>query len=118
MAPRKPSPKKPGTNLAEMPLVWAGLGLGLFILIFYANSFTTPLLFDSEIIIKMDPRIRTVSTANFQEILTRDYWFPTQASTLYRPLTTLSYLFNYAVLGSGENVLGYHVINFFLHWAN
>ena len=33
-------------------------------------------------------------------------------------MTTFSYLFNYAILGNGENVAGYHILNFVLHWAN
>ncbi len=94
------------------------IGLGLLILVFFANSFTAPLLFDSESIIKMDPRIRGVNSSNLEQILTRDYWFPTQESTLYRPLTTFSYMFNYAILGNGGNVLGYHLFNLVLHWAN
>ena len=64
------------------------LGLGLLILVFYFNSFTSALLFDSEIIIKMDPRIRAVTSSNISQILTRDYWYPSQQSVLYRPLTT------------------------------
>ena len=94
------------------------IGLGVLILIFFANSFTAALLFDSESIIKFDPRIRAVNPVNVEQILTRDYWFPTQESVLYRPLTTFSYMFNYAILGNGENVFGYHVVNFLLHWAN
>src|SRR6476646_6437929 len=63
------------------------IGLGVLILIFFAKSFTAALLFDSESIIKFDPRIRTVNRVNVEQILTRDYWFPTQESVLYRPLT-------------------------------
>ncbi len=37
---------------------------------------------------------------------------------LYRPLTKISYLFNYAVLGSGPNPASYHWVNFALHAAN
>jgi len=36
----------------------------------------------------------------------------------YRPLTTLSYLLNYRILGNTDHAAGYHWINFFLHWAN
>ena len=36
----------------------------------------------------------------------------------HRPLTTLSYLFNYAVLGQQEQPAGYHSINFILHAVN
>ena len=88
------------------------------ILGFYWNSFTAPLLYDSESIIGDDPRIRVLSLVNIEQILTRDYWFPTQESVLYRPLTTFSYMFNYAIIGNGESVLGYHTVNFLLHWAN
>src|SRR6266850_1289551 len=98
--------------------LWLCLGLGTLILIFYANSFTAGLLFDSEIIIKMDPRLRGVNWINLQNILTRNYWWPTDESILYRPLTTLTYLFNYSILGNGENGGGYHLLNFLLHWAN
>jgi tetratricopeptide (TPR) repeat protein len=37
---------------------------------------------------------------------------------LYRPFTTLSYLFNYAVLGDGDKPSGYHSINLLLHLGN
>jgi len=37
---------------------------------------------------------------------------------LYRPLTTLSYLFNYSVLGNRDNATGYHWVNFLIHWMN
>ena len=37
---------------------------------------------------------------------------------MYRPLTTLSYLFNYAILGNGEHPAGYHAVNLLLHEAN
>ena len=112
------SKKSNNLHPVAFPLPWVCCALGLLILIFYSNSFTVPFLFDSETIVKMDPRIREVNLTNIEQILTRDYWFPAQESILYRPLTTFSYMFNYAILGNGENVLGYHVINFLLHWAN
>jgi tetratricopeptide (TPR) repeat protein len=37
---------------------------------------------------------------------------------LYRPFTTLTYLFNYAVLGDGDKASGYHSINLLLHLGN
>jgi len=92
--------------------------LGLLILIFYSNSFTAGLLFDSDPIIRMDTRLRELSWTNLEQILTRNYWWPFQESNLYRPLTTLSYLFNYTILGNGANVGGYHAVNFLLHWTN
>src|SRR5438128_11283433 len=98
--------------------VWLCLGLGLLILIFYANSFSAGLLFDSESIIKMDPRLRGVNWTNLQNIFAHSYWWPTDESNLYRPLTTLTYLFNYSVLGNGDSAGGYHVVNFLLHWTN
>ena len=100
------------------PQLWLFLGLGLLILIFYANSFSAGLLFDSEVIIKTDPRLRGLNWINLRNIFTRNYWWPTDESVLYRPLTTLTYLLNYSILGNGENAGGYHLLNFLLHWAN
>jgi len=94
------------------------LALGVLILIVYANSFTAGLVFDSVPIIQDDPRLRHVSLDNLEKIFTLNYWWPSQYTPLYRPLTTLTYLFNYAVLGNGESVAGYHVVNFLLHWIN
>src|SRR5215510_12136435 len=87
--------------------LWLCFGLGLLILIFYANSFSAGLLFDSDILIRQDPRLRALSRINIEQILTHDYWWPAQESIVYRPVTTFSYLFNYTVLGNGENPGGY-----------
>src|SRR5690242_4940468 len=83
----------------------------------YANSFTVPFFLDNEEIILRDARIHTVSSTQVHRILTEQYW-ETATTGLYRPLTTLSYLFNYAILGSGANPEGYHWINLLLHLAN
>ena len=37
---------------------------------------------------------------------------------LYRPFTTLTYLFNYAAFGEGPNPAGYHVVNYAIHSMN
>ena len=98
--------------------LWLCLVLGLLTLVFYANSFTAGLLFDSDTIIRLDPRLRGLHWANIEQILTHDYWWPSDASVLYRPLTTFSYLFNYTILGNAEEAGGYHLVNFLLHWTN
>src|SRR5439155_11484434 len=69
-------------------------------------------------LIRDDPRLRTITSTNLERILTENYWWPSQESLVYRPVTTLSYLLNYTVLGNGEKVAGYHVVNFLLHWLN
>src|SRR6266566_4143353 len=98
--------------------LWLCLVLGLLTLAFYANSFTAGLLFDSDTIIRLDPRLRGLHWANIEQILTHDYWWPSDASVLYRPLTTFSYLFNYTILENAEEAGGYHLVNFLLHWTN
>ena len=92
--------------------------LGLLLLAAYGNSFQVPLLLDNKVVIGSDPRIREATADNLRLILTKDYWYPHVPSDLYRPVTTLSYLFNYAVLGNETRPFGYHVVNFLLHWVN
>jgi tetratricopeptide (TPR) repeat protein len=84
----------------------------------YANSFHADLTLDNRVVIGDDPRLQAVSWRNLGLILTKGYWWPTLASDLYRPLTTLTYWFNYSVLGSGPATFGYHVVNFLLHAGN
>ncbi len=45
------------------------------------------------------------------------YW-ATNFAGLYRPFTTLSFLFNYAILGNGDAPTGYHWVNFGIHAVN
>ena len=83
----------------------------------YSNSFGLGLALDSNLLIQQDQRIREVTPADLRLILTTHYWWPAPADRLYRPLTTASFLFNYAVLGNGPRPAGYHVLNFLLHAA-
>ena len=84
----------------------------------YANSFRAGLIYDNQFVLVKDPRIRQVTEENVHLILTKDYWYKNSVSSLYRPLTTLSYLFNHAVLGNGDAPAGYHAVNLALHAAN
>ena len=99
-------------------LVWLGLALGLVTLLAYSNSFSAGLTLDNRVVITQDPRLRAWTEQNLRLIFTQNYWWPYAASDLYRPLTTLSYLCNYTLLGNGDRVAGYHWVNLALHWAN
>jgi hypothetical protein len=90
----------------------------LLTLLAYSNSFRSGFPFDNENIILRDSRIQAATPENIHLILHHDYWFQTSTSSLYRPLTTLSYLFNYAILGETNHPSGYHALNLALHAAN
>jgi tetratricopeptide (TPR) repeat protein len=84
----------------------------------YSNSFQAELVFDNAKAIAADPRIREANAHNLGLIFTQEYWYNRETSGLYRPVTTLSYLANYAVLGNGTRPEGYHWVNLALHCAN
>ncbi|HML18047.1 MAG TPA: tetratricopeptide repeat protein [Bryobacteraceae bacterium] len=84
----------------------------------YSNSFEAGLVFDNASIIGQDPRIRAATPETIGLILTKEYWYPATTSGLYRPLATLSYLWNYSVLGEGPHPAGYHLVNLALHDLN
>jgi protein O-mannosyl-transferase len=88
-----------------------------FIFFAYSNSFHALFLFDNDQVILKDTRVQAVTSDNVRRILTHAYW-EANPTGLYRPLTTLSYLFNFAVLENGPNPPGYHWINFILHAIN
>ena len=94
------------------------LALVLLTLLVYSNSFQGGFVLDNRGLLLNDPRLRDTSSANVQLILDHTYWWPNGESGLYRPFTTLSYLFNYAILGNREQPGGYHWINFLLHACN
>jgi protein O-mannosyl-transferase len=107
--PRAPSPY---TRYALAALALCALSL-----LAYSNSFEGGLVLDNKVLL-LDPRIRDATPENIALIFQHTYWWPTGEAGLYRPFTTLSYLFNYAVLGEGDQLFGYHAINLLLHLGN
>jgi protein O-mannosyl-transferase len=87
-------------------------------LLAYSNSFSAGFPLDNKALILQDTRVHAVTSENIDRILNHSYWWPIGESGLYRPITTLSYLLNYAVLGNADRPLGYHVVNLLLHIAN
>jgi protein O-mannosyl-transferase len=132
----KPTPRKRRTE-AELPAeqpspavgLWPAFGvrshliaiavLGAIALLAFGNTLrNTGFALDNKFIILEDPRLRDTKQENIEQVFREDYWYPKAVSGLYRPLTTLSYLFNYSVLGNRERAAGYHRINLMLHWGN
>jgi protein O-mannosyl-transferase len=112
-APGAPPRQHPKQQRARLPMA----ALCAITLLAYANSFHAAFSLDSRGILVQD-RIHTASLANLRLILGHSYWWPYGESGLYRPITTLSYLFNFAMVGNGDRPEGYHAINFLLHAAN
>jgi tetratricopeptide (TPR) repeat protein len=96
--------------------LWAVGGLLAFTLAVYSNSFHGGLAADAAALLH-DPRLANAGISNIASLFHQQYW-ASGASGLYRPLATLSYVFNYAMLGNGLNPEGYHALNFLLHAAN
>jgi tetratricopeptide (TPR) repeat protein len=88
------------------------------LLIAYSNSFQSGLVFDNASIIGRDVRIRQASSHNIEAIFSGGYRPNNPTDGLYRPLTTFTYLVNYAVLGDGEQPAGYHWFNLSLQALN
>lgn len=96
----------------------AALALALVTLAAYSNSFDTGFPLDNKRLLLQDSRVQQATGENIALIFQHTYWWPYGESYLYRPFTTLSYLFNYAILGNQDHAAGYHWINFFLHAGN
>jgi hypothetical protein len=118
--PPRPAPKParpteaPGRRTVRTQR-WLAAALCAIALIAYADSLGLGLALDSRVVVLGDSRIREASAQNLSLILAKDYWWPKAVDRLYRPVTTLSFLFNYAILGNGENPAGYHLLNLLLH---
>lgn len=97
---------------------WRLLSIWGLLLIAYSNSFQAGLVFDNSPVIAQDPRIRQATPRNIGSILAGGYRDSTKDAGLYRPLTTVSYLLNYAVFGNGSRPAGYHWVNLGIHAIN
>jgi hypothetical protein len=98
--------------------LWIAAALCLLTLLAYSDSFTTGFTLDSSFIILRDPRVLKAAAANLRQILNQDYWWSNFHSGLYRPLTTATFLFNYAIPGNGQHAAGYHAVNILFHVIN
>ena len=122
-----------GAELFSKPRLWPAWGaqthltvalvLGFVVGLAYFSAFRAAefpggFALDNKFIILNDPRLHSATKENVQLIFTQDYWWPTGIAGLYRPVTSLSYLFNHAVLGNKDHAIGYVIINALLHWAN
>ncbi len=108
----------PNSSTPWRPLAWRLLALWVVALAAYSNSFGGEFVFDNATAILRDPRVHAASDENIHLILHEEYWYNSSTTGLYRPLTTLSYLWNYAVLGNGAHPTGYHWFNFLVHLCN
>src|SRR5476649_369439 len=103
--------QRPAAEAPAKPKLWPAVGtpahlaivfvLGVIVLFTYANTVhNTGFALDNKFIILEDPRLRDANATNIKAIFHEDYWYPKAVSGLYRPLTTLSYLLNYRILGN------------------
>lgn len=86
-------------------------------LLAYANTFSSDLTLETRTMLQGDPRLQDLD--HLDDILGKNYGYPLVTNDgLYRPLTTLSFLLNYTILGNGINPVGYHTLNWMLHALN
>ncbi len=90
----------------------------MVVVLSYANSFQCGFGYDNKLLILDDARVHRVSLENLKFILTESVTWPSPPPSNYRPLTTLSFLLNYAVFGNGDQPASYHAVNLALHWLN
>lgn len=121
-ARRRELPRNPPTAVVEAAQTeglrrhaLSVLALCALVLLTYSNSFRSGFVFDNAWVILEDSRVHAATAGNVELILTRSYAFQ---NSIFRPLTTLSFLADYAVLGNGTQPAGYHWTNFAIHAAN
>lgn len=120
-SPKQPAgvpPPPPPARPVLRPHAWRVMALWAVALLAYSNSFRAGMTLDNATIVVQDTRIQAATQHNVGLIVSQEYWYGNATTNLYRPLTTLSYLFNYAVLGNGPRPAGYHSINLALHLLN
>jgi tetratricopeptide (TPR) repeat protein len=119
---RPPSPvEKAASNTnsnGRLRAALPALAPAVLALLAFSNSFDARFTLDSATLILKDTRIRQVIAANIDQIVRHTYYWPSGEAGIYRPFTTLTFLFNYAVLGNRDSPAGYHWINLLLHLVN
>lgn len=101
----------------SLSLIFAALvAVALAAAIPYLDSLDGEFFFDNSLIIVKNPII-TLDT-NFNRIFTTNYWAYIGNANLYRPLTLLTYWWQYHTFKAGNSPFPYHFVNFVLHIVN
>jgi tetratricopeptide (TPR) repeat protein len=108
MAGMTPAPEKPAGWLAGRGVLLAGAVIALAVAAVYANSLSTPFVFDDFMAITQNPTIRDLRRMG--DVLSSPL-FATGATG--RPVVSLSLAINYAL--GGNEVRGYHLANLLIH---
>src|SRR5580693_4426782 len=103
---RLPAPRQSKAQYPDIRNLFAAAALCLLTFLAYSNSFQAGFAFDNKGLILQVPQIREATPQNIALIFQHSYWWPLGESGLYRPFTTLSYLFNYAILGDHDQPAG------------
>jgi|GEM_PF-4385941 hypothetical protein len=91
------------------------VALAALCVIAYSRCFGSDFVFDSHFIIGEDIRLRHFGAKSISDIFSENYWWPSIYSSLYRPLSTLTFAIEYSVLGFGARPAGYQMVNLILH---
>src|ERR1700734_4206650 len=83
----------------QFPHGIVALALLVLVVVVWSNSFRGAFVLDSRFLVLQDPRVHQFNATNLDLIFNRPYLWSPVNSGLYRPFTTLTFLFNYAVLG-------------------
>jgi Flp pilus assembly protein TadD len=93
---------------------WALLIVAALATVSYVNTLQNELVFDDRGVILDNPVVRNL---DLEAVFTHDFWGRPKGDPAhngsYRPLTTLTYLVNYAADGLSPD--GYHLVNVLLH---
>ena len=119
---RRPAPASrtsgtpaPARERSGSRAAWAvALSVALFATLLYSNTARNGFVLDDTSLVLENRAIRSLGT--LPSVFTSDYWEHEIRSGLYRPLTTLSYSFNY--LSTAAEPAPYHWVNIALHAAN
>lgn len=85
-------------------------------LIAYANSFGGDFVWDAAIIVESISHLRGPVLQNIKYNFTHAFFDTSGDFNYYRPVTMLLFMLDYGIWG--QNPVGYHLINFLLHFIN
>ena len=112
------APARPAEAPSSLPRAALFAAIAALAFLAYSNSFQAALTMDSPTLVERDTRLYEATAENIHLIWTKNYWWPSRPSNLFRPVTTLSFLFNFSILGNGPRPAGYHALNLLLHLLN